>query len=372
MSLRCREGSTPRWRPRCWPTRDTTSSVCRCSSTTSRQGDISFGSCCTLDDLHDARRVAAQLGFPHYILNFERQFGEQVISRFVHDYASARTPIPCVRCNSDLKFTTLLDRARAFDAPTVATGHYARVDQTADGRYRLRRGVDAAKDQSYFLFSLTQDQLARASFPLGELNKTEVRAVAARRRLSVANKPDSHEICFVPDGDYAAFVEQQVDEPPRPGPITDAAGRTLGRHDGVHRYTVGQRKGLGVSAPVPLYVTALDAVERHRHGRTARGARAHQSDRVRRELDWTRADRTAAHRGPDSTPARGGRRHRLERRRRPRHRHLRPAPGGDHPGPGRRLLSGRYGVGRRLDRVTSGQDGSGLEVPLGVDRRHAA
>lgn len=224
-----------------------------------QQGEIRFGSCCTLDDLHDARRVAAQLGFPHYIMNFERQFDEQVIARFVRDYTSARTPIPCVQCNGDLKFTTLLERAYAFGAPTVATGHYARVTPAADGGYELRRGLDPAKDQSYFLFTLTQAQLAQARFPLGELRKPDVRAYAQRRRLAVADKPDSHEICFVPDGDYAAFVEQHASARPGPGPIVDATGQRLGQHDGVHRYTVGQRKGLGLSTSVPLYVTALDA-----------------------------------------------------------------------------------------------------------------
>ena len=224
-----------------------------------RESEASFGSCCTLDDLHDARRVAALLGFPHYIMNFERQFDEQVVSQFVRDYTAARTPIPCIRCNGDLKFTTLLDRARGLDAPTVATGHYARVELSQDGSYLLKRGIDEAKDQSYFLFTLTQAQLACARFPLGTKRKPEVRAYAAAHALPVAHKPDSHEICFVPNGDYAAFVEQHALETPKPGPIEDAAGHTLGRHDGVHRFTVGQRKGLGVSSPIPLYVTALDA-----------------------------------------------------------------------------------------------------------------
>ena len=223
------------------------------------QGEKAFGSCCTIDDLHDARRVAAQLGFPHYIMNFERQFEEQVISSFVQDYTAARTPIPCIRCNGDLKFTTLLDRARGLDAPTVATGHYARVDRSSDGRYVLKRGIDTAKDQSYFLFTLTQAQLACAQFPLGAMRKPDVRAYADARHLPVADKPDSHEICFVPDGDYAAFVEQRAAEPPRPGRIADATGHTLGHHRGIHRFTVGQRKGLGLSTPIPLYVTALDA-----------------------------------------------------------------------------------------------------------------
>lgn len=228
-----------------------------------RGGTQSFGSCCTLDDLHDARRVARRIGIPHYIVNFERQFDERVISPFVQEYAAARTPIPCVRCNSDLKFASLLDRARGFDAEQVATGHYARVETVpaAGGRAvrRLRRAADQAKDQCYFLFSLTQSQLARASFPLGDMLKAEVRDYARDRGLLVADKPDSHEICFVPDGDYAAFVERRLPEGAREGPVVDAAGRLLGRHRGVHRFTVGQRKGLGVSGAVPLYVTAIDA-----------------------------------------------------------------------------------------------------------------
>src|SRR5687767_15008207 len=162
-------------------------------------GTRTFGSCCTLDDLHDARRVASAVGFPHYILNFERQFQETVISNFVGEYVAGRTPLPCAHCNSDLKFSTLLDRALGLDAEVVATGHYARVEASNDGRWLLRRGVDPGKDQSYFLFSLTQDQLARASFPVGTLTKPEVRAHARQLGLRVADKADSQEICFVPD-----------------------------------------------------------------------------------------------------------------------------------------------------------------------------
>jgi tRNA-uridine 2-sulfurtransferase len=222
-------------------------------------GDRSFGSCCTLDDLHDARRVAAAINIPHYILNFERQFEEQVVSNFVREYVSGRTPIPCARCNSDLKFATLLSRARAFDADRVATGHYARVSwDDHQGRYLLRRGADAAKDQSYFLFSLTQAQLSRAMFPVGHLTKHDVRAHARDNGLGVAAKPDSHEICFVPDGDAAGFVERHLDSRPREADVVDTRGRVLGTHRGVHGLTIGQRKGLGLSAGVPLYVLRLD------------------------------------------------------------------------------------------------------------------
>lgn len=221
--------------------------------------EIRFGSCCTIDDLHDARRVAGQLGIPHFVLNFERRFSETVVANFVREYTAGRTPIPCVHCNGDLKFATLVERAAGFDAPYVATGHYARVerDETA-GRWRLRRGVDPGKDQSYFLFTLTQDQLARAMFPVGHLDKASVRALARELDLRVADKPDSHEICFVASGDHASFVEQQA-ATAGPGVIRDQNGRVVGRHEGVHRYTVGQRKGLGLSSPIKLYVVGIDA-----------------------------------------------------------------------------------------------------------------
>jgi tRNA-specific 2-thiouridylase len=208
------------------------------------EGQTSFGSCCSIDDLHDARRVAAAINIPHYIVNFEKQFNEQVISNFVNEYAAGRTPLPCAHCNSDLKFATLAERARGFGADAVATGHYARVDRGSDGRLALRRGLDAGKDQSYFLFSLTQAQLAGALFPVGDLPKDQVRAYARRHRLPVADKPDSQEICFIPDHDYRAFVTKSVPEAARAG---------------IHRFTVGQRKGLGLSSPTgaPMYVLAL-------------------------------------------------------------------------------------------------------------------
>jgi tRNA-specific 2-thiouridylase len=226
-----------------------------------REGDQRFGSCCTLDDLHDARRAAAAIGIPHYIMNFERQFQEHVVRNFVDEYVNGRTPIPCSHCNSDLKFSTLLERAASFSATSLATGHYARVERdAATQRFVLRRGLDAAKDQSYFLFSLTQDQLARASFPVGHLEKGAVRDYARAKGLAVADKPDSREICFIPDGNYAAFVERKTHgEAAREGTLVNAAGDVVGRHGGVHRFTVGQRKGLGLSAPLPLYVVGIDA-----------------------------------------------------------------------------------------------------------------
>jgi tRNA-specific 2-thiouridylase len=229
-----------------------------------------FGTCCTLDDLNDARRVAQAIGIPHYVLNFEQTFDDHVVSRFVREYTRGRTPIPCAQCNSDVKFTALLTRARGFDADRLATGHYARIEQDGEGRYRLRRGLDVSKDQSYFLFSLTQTQLARAAFPVGHLTKSEVRAHASRLGLRVADKPDSQEICFVPDGDYAALIERRAPAAVRAGTIVHTDGTTLGSHAGVHRFTVGQRRGLGLSTGVPLYVVGIDAEE----GRVRVGSRA--------------------------------------------------------------------------------------------------
>lgn len=227
------------------------------NSQMTESGQRAFGTCCTIDDLYDARRVAATIGIPHYIVNFESQFGEHVIANFVREYVAGRTPIPCSHCNSELKFAELLDRAKAYDAEQLATGHYARISQDAGGRYHLYRGADTSKDQTYFLFSLTQEQLARAAFPVGHLDKDAVRAHAQRLNLHVTAKPDSQEICFVPDGDYAKFVEQQAPEAARPGTVVDHDGRVLGTHAGVHRFTIGQRKGLGLSSSEPLYVLEI-------------------------------------------------------------------------------------------------------------------
>jgi tRNA-specific 2-thiouridylase len=222
------------------------------------------GRCCSLDDVYDARRVAEQLGVPYYVVNFEEQFENQVVKPFVAEYLAGRTPVPCTLCNNYIKFDRFLEMADAAGAQQIATGHYARIRFNDDsGRYELLRGVDHAKDQTYFLFGLTQPQLARTLFPLGHLTKPEVRELAGSMDLAVAVKADSQEICFVPNGDYAAFMSAYLKEtgvePERTrGDIVTTDGKTVGSHRGVHRFTVGQRRGLGVAAADPLYVIATD------------------------------------------------------------------------------------------------------------------
>jgi tRNA-specific 2-thiouridylase len=222
------------------------------------------GRCCSLDDVYDARRVAEQVGIPYYVVNFEEQFEEHVVKPFVEEYLAGRTPIPCTLCNNYIKFDRFLEMADSVGAHQIATGHYARVRYDAvTERYQLLRAVDESKDQTYFLFGLTQTQLARTLFPLGGLNKPEVRAMARSMQLAVAAKGDSQEICFVPNGDYAAFMsaylrERGVAPEETSGEIVTTDGRPLGRHEGVHRFTVGQRKGLGIATGEPLYVISTN------------------------------------------------------------------------------------------------------------------
>ena len=230
-------------------------------------GDPLPSRCCSLDDVYDARRVAEELGFPFYVLNLERDFERDVVQPFVTSYLNGETPIPCVACNSRLKFASLDRLAVSLGCEKVATGHYARVEfDPSTNRYRLLRGRNVQKDQSYFLWELTQEQLSRALFPLGEMSKPEARDAARQHNLvGVAEKKESQEICFVPDGDYAGFIDRYLevenasDRLPGKGEIVDTCGRVVGDHEGIHRYTVGQRRGIGISDQRPLYVVSINA-----------------------------------------------------------------------------------------------------------------
>src|SRR5215510_11884391 len=207
-----------------------------------------FGSCCSPATVDDARQVARRLGIPYYLLNSAEEFERTVIQDFAREYAAGRTPVPCTVCNRDLKFGSLLTRARAWDATAVATGHYARITRdAASGRYLLWRGADARKDQSDFLWPLTQAQLAAARFPVGDRTKEAVRDKARTLGLETADKPESQEICFIPDDDYRGFLRRRIPHAFRPGPIVDGAGRVLGEHEGLAAYTVGQRRRLGIA-----------------------------------------------------------------------------------------------------------------------------
>jgi tRNA-uridine 2-sulfurtransferase len=221
------------------------------------------GRCCSLDDVYDARRVAETIGIPYYVVNQEQRFEDDVVRPFVEEYLSGRTPIPCSLCNNHLKFDQLLITARQIGADTLATGHYARVDfDETNGRWLLKRPADLSKDQTYFLFGLTQEQLSRTIFPLGNLTKPQVRELARQHGLALAEKPDSQEICFVPGGDYKQFLDAYLEEqgqalPDTAGELVTTEGEVIGEHSGIHNFTVGQRKGLGVATGSPLYVIQI-------------------------------------------------------------------------------------------------------------------
>jgi len=235
--------------------------------------NLDMGGCCSLSAVEDARFVAQKLGIPHYVLNYKEAFRTEVVDYFVAEYRAGRTPNPCIACNSRVRFTTFLEQAQALGCQYIATGHYARIVlNEGDGsfcsenkrnrplRLRLKRAVDKQKDQTYMLFRMTEAQMSQTLFPLGLLEKAEVRAIAAGLGLEVANKPDSQEVCFIPDDNYKRFLAAEGLNPP-PGQIVDEAGQALGKHAGIHGYTVGQRKGLGLTSPEPLYVLRIDPVQ---------------------------------------------------------------------------------------------------------------
>jgi tRNA-uridine 2-sulfurtransferase len=245
------------------------------------------GRCCSLDDVYDARRVAQQIGIPYYVVNHEERFERDVVRPFVEEYLSGRTPIPCSLCNNHLKFDQLLVVAQQIGAERVATGHYARVvyDEVR-GRWLLKRPADLSKDQTYFLFGLTQDQLSRTLFPIGDMTKPAVRELARKHGLALAEKPDSQEICFVPGGDYKRFIDAYLAEqgetlPDTAGDLVTTSGEVIGEHPGIHNFTVGQRKGLGVATGSPLYVIQISGADKqvivggdeHLYSRTLRAKR---------------------------------------------------------------------------------------------------
>lgn len=230
--------------------------------------ESSEGRCCSLDDVYDARRVAEHLGIPYYVVNQQERFEQDVVRPFVQDYLSGRTPVPCTLCNNHLKFAQLLDTARQIGAERIATGHYARNEyDPARNRWVLKRPADTSKDQTYFLFGLTQEQLSRTLFPLGNYRKPDVRVLAREQGLALAEKPDSQEICFIPGGDYKQFLDAYLADqgetmPDTRGELVTTSGDVIGHHEGIHNFTVGQRKGLGIATGSPLYVLGISGAER--------------------------------------------------------------------------------------------------------------
>ncbi|MCU1256782.1 MAG: tRNA (5-methylaminomethyl-2-thiouridylate)-methyltransferase [Candidatus Angelobacter sp.] len=252
------------------------------------------GRCCSIDDVYDARRVAEDLDIPYYVVNHEERFEREVVRPFIDEYLSGRTPIPCSLCNNHLKFDQLLITARQIGADMLATGHYARCEFDAQrNRWLLRRAADPAKDQTYFLFGLTQEQLSRTLFPLGHMNKPQVRELAREHHLALAEKPDSQEICFVPGGDYKRFIDAYLNEqgeqlPDTSGDLVTTSGKVLGHHEGIHNFTVGQRKGLGVATGSPLYVININGAE----GRVTVGGNDDLLSRalIAHKLNWIAID----------------------------------------------------------------------------------